>query len=160
ELLSRYEFPGDEVPIVRGNALAALRSGGTDDEACACIDRLMDALDAYIPVPQRDVDKPFLLAIEKVSQTDGVGTVVTGRVERGGVRLKDEVEVVGLTRESRKTVVTGLERFHEKMEEAVAGDNIGALLRGVKRDEVERGQVLARPASITPHTTFQAQVYV
>jgi elongation factor Tu len=160
ELLSRYDFPGDDVPIVRGNALAAVESGGTDDAACACIDRLMDALDGYILLPQREEDRPFLMAIEGVHQIEGVGTVVTGRVERGVVRLKDEVEVLGLTRQPRRSVVTGLETFHRKMDEARAGENVGALLRGVKLDEVERGQVLARPGSITPHTSFQATVFV
>jgi len=160
DLLTRYDFPGDEVPIVRGNALAALRSGGEDDAACACIDQLMDTLDRYIPVPERQEDQPLLMCIEDVHQIEGIGTVVTGKIERGRVRLKDEVEVLGLTRSARKCVVTGLERFHEKMDEAVAGDNVGALLRGVKRDEVERGQVLVKPGSITPHTKFEAQVYV
>jgi elongation factor Tu len=160
ELLSRYEFPGDEVPIVRGNALAALRCGGAGDQACACIDQLMDALDGYILVPPRDQEKPFLMSIEDVHQIEGIGTVVTGRVERGRVRLKDEVEVVGLARQARRSVVTGLQTFHRPMEEAVAGDNVGALLRGVKRDEVERGQVVARPGSITPHTKFEASIFV
>ncbi|MFO0929466.1 MAG: elongation factor Tu [Gemmataceae bacterium] len=160
DLLHRYEFPGDETPIVRGNAYAALRSDGTDDAACACIDQLMDALDSYIPLPPREEDRPFLMSIENVHQIEGVGTVVTGRVERGRVRVKEEVEIVGLARAPRRCVVTGLETFHQRMDEAIAGDNVGALLRGVKRDEVERGQVLAKPASITPHTTFEAQVYV
>ncbi len=160
ELLNRYEFPGDEIPIVRGNALAALESGGEDDEACACIDRLMEALDSYIPLPVREEDKPFLMAIEKVNQIEGVGTVVTGKVERGRVRLLDKVEILGLTREPRTSVVTGLEYHHQKMVEAVAGDNVGVLLRGVKRDEVERGQVLALPGSITPHTKFEASIFV
>src|SRR5262245_48230236 len=160
ELLARYDFPGDQTPVVRGNALAALRSDGTDDEACACVDRLMEALDSFIPVPNRDEERPFLMSIEDVHQIEGIGTVVTGRVDRGRVRLKDEVEVVGLARQARRSVVTGLESFHRKMDEAVAGDNVGALLRGVKRDEVERGQVLAKPGSITPHTMFQANVFV
>src|SRR5262245_10327380 len=160
DLLNRFEFPGDEVPFVRGNARAALDSGGKDDAACRCIDELTDALDTYIPVPLREEDKPFLMSIENVHTIDGVGTVVTGRVDRGVVRLKDRVEVVGLAREARESVVTGLETFHQQMEQAIAGDNVGVLLRGVKRDEVERGQVLARPGSITPHTKFEAQVYV
>src|SRR5262245_59674890 len=161
DLLSHFEFPGDEVPIVRGNARAALDSGGKDDVACKCIDELMDALDGYIPVPVREEDKPFLMSIENVHTIEGVGTVVTGRIERGTVRLKDKVEIVGLSREAREpVVVTGLETFHQQMEQAVAGDNVGALLRGVKRDEVERGQVLAKPGSITPHAKFEAQVYV
>jgi elongation factor Tu len=160
ELLNLYEFPGDEVPFVRGNALAALESGGKDDSACACIDKLMHELDTYIPVPDREEAQPFLMSVENVHQIEGLGTVVTGRVERGRIRLKEEVEILGLTREPRRCVVTGLESFHQKMEEAVAGDNVGALLRGVKHDEVERGQVLARPGSITPHTKFEASVYV
>jgi elongation factor Tu len=160
DLLNRFEFPGDEVPIVRGNARAALDSGGKDDAACRCIDELMDALDRYVPVPLREEDKPFLMSIENVHTIEGVGTVVTGRVERGAVRLKDKVEIVGLAREARESVVTGLETFHQQMEQAIAGDNVGVQLRGVKRDEVERGQVLARPGSITPHTKFEAQVYV
>jgi elongation factor Tu len=160
ELLSRYGFPGDEVPIVRGNALAALESGGSDDNACACIDQLIQALDGYLPLPLRQEDKPFLMSVENVHQIEGVGTVVTGKVERGRVRLKDEVEILGLASEPRKSVVTGLEYHHQKMEQAVAGDNVGVLLRGVKHDEVERGQVLARPGSITPHTQFEASVYV
>jgi elongation factor Tu len=160
EMLDRYEFPGAEVPIIRGNALAALESSGEDDEACACIDQLMGALDHYVPLPAREEDKPFLMAIENVHQIEGVGTVVTGKVERGRVRLKDEVEMLGLSREPRTSVVTGLEYHHQKMEEAVAGDNVGVLLRGVKRDEVERGQVLARPGSITPHTKFAASIIV
>jgi len=160
ELLDRYEFPGGEVPIVRGNALAALESGGEDDSACACIDELVQQLDSYIPMPAREEEKPFLMSVEAVHQIEGLGTVVTGRVERGRIRLKEEVEILGLTRQPRRCVVTGLETFHRKMEEAVAGDNVGALLRGVKLDEVERGQVLARPTSITPHTKFEAQVYV
>ncbi len=160
ELLHRYGFPGDDVPIVRGNALAALESGGADDNACACIDHLIEALDRYIPLPLRQEDKPFLMPVENVHQIEGVGTVVTGKVERGRVRLKDEVEILGLSGEPRKSVVTGLEYHHQKMEEAVAGDNVGVLLRGVKHDEVERGQVLARPGSITPHTQFEASIYV
>jgi elongation factor Tu len=160
ELLSRFGFPGDDVPVVRGNALAALRSGGSDDEACACIDQLIEALGTYVPLPERLVDRPFLMSIEDVHQIEGIGTVVTGKVERGTIRLKEEVEILGLSREPRKVVVTGLESFHEKMEEARAGENVGALLRGVKRDEVERGQVLAKPGSITPHTKFEAAIYV
>ncbi|MFO0878399.1 MAG: elongation factor Tu [Gemmataceae bacterium] len=160
DLLNRYDFPGDEIPIVRGNARAALDSQGADDEACACIDHLMEALDSYIPLPIRDEERPFLMFIENVHQVEGVGTVVTGRIERGTVRLKEEVEIVGLAREARKAVVTGLEMFHLKMEEARAGENVGVLLRSVKRDEVERGQVLAKPGSITPHTQFEAEVYV
>jgi elongation factor Tu len=160
DLLNHFEFPGDEIPIIRGNARAALDSGGADDDACRCIDELMDALDRYIPIPVREEDKPFLMSIENVHQIEGVGTVVTGKIDRGVVRVKDDVEIVGLAREARKCVLTGLETFHEKMECARAGHNVGALLRGVKRDEVERGQVLARVGSITPHTKFEAQIYV
>jgi elongation factor Tu len=160
EQLHRYDFPGDEVPFVRGNALAALRSGGSDDAACACIDELMAALDRYVVVPERLVDRAFLMSIEDVHQIEGLGTVATGRVERGRVGVKEKVEILGLSREPREAVVIGLETFHKKMEEAVAGDNVGALLRGVKRDEVERGQVLARPGSITPHTKFEASIVV
>jgi elongation factor Tu len=160
ELLDKFEIPGDRVPIVRGNARAALQSGGTDDDACRCIDELMDALDTFIPVPERLVDRPFLLSIEDVHQIEGRGTVVTGRIERGRVRVGDEVEVLGLAPQPRRTVVTCVEMFHEALDEGVAGDNVGVLLRHVKRDEVERGQVLARPGSITPHTRFQASIYV
>ncbi len=160
ELLSKYDFPGDEVPIVRGNALAALESGGEDEEACACIDALMEALDTYVPIPERLVDKAFLMSVEGVHQIEGQGTVVTGRIERGRVRPGDEVEVLGLMREPRRTVAKSVETFHQQMAEGQAGDNVGVLLRNVKREEVERGQVLARPGSITPHVRFEAQVYV
>ncbi len=160
ELLTRYEFPGDLVPVVRGNALAAMQSGGADDGACRCIDDLMDALDRYIPVPERLVDRPFLMSVEGVAHAEGRGTVAIGRIERGRLRPNDEVEILGLTRSPRRAVVTSIETFHRTMAEAVAGDNVGVLLRGVKRDEVERGQVLARPGSITPHVRFRAGVYV
>jgi elongation factor Tu len=160
ELLTRYDFPGHEVLVVRGNALAAMQSGGTDDGACQCVDELMEALDTYVPLPERLVDQPFLLSIEHVHHAEGRGTVVTGKVERGRLRPGEEVEVIGLTRAPRRAVATSVEMFHKPMPEAVAGDNVGVLLRGVKRDEVERGQVLARPGTITPHTKFQASVYV
>jgi elongation factor Tu len=160
ELLSYYDFPGDEVPVVRGNALAALESGGADDAACACIDRLMDELDRYFPVPERLVDRPFLMSIEGVSQIEGQGTVVTGKIERGRIHPGDEVEIVGLTREARRTVVRSVEMFHKQMPEALAGHNVGVLLRNVKREEVERGQVLAAPGSIATHARFEATVYV
>jgi elongation factor Tu len=160
ELLSKYEFPGGDVPIVRGNALAALATDGRDDEACACIDALMEALDHYVPVPERLVERAFLMSIEDVHQIEGQGTVVTGRIERGRVRPGDEVEVLGLTRQPRRTVVKSVETFHEQMTEAVAGDNVGVLLRNVKREEVERGQVLAKPGSIATRTRFEAQMYV
>jgi len=160
ELLSRYDFPGDDIPIVRGNALAAMQSGGTDDTVCRCIDELMEALDRYIPVPERAEDRPFLMSIEGVRHIEGRGTVATGRIERGRVRPNDEVEILGLRKEPRKTVVISIESFHKIVAEGIAGDNVGVLLRGVKREEVERGQVLARPRSITPHTRFEASVYV
>jgi elongation factor Tu len=160
ELLSRYDFSGETVPVVRGSALPALNSGGKDNEVCACIDALMEALDEYIPVPQRDVDRPFLMSIEGVKHVEGRGTVATGKVERGRLRPGDEVEIVGLRLQPRRTVATSLETFHRTLPEAVAGDNVGVLLRGIKQDDVERGQVLAKPASITPHTKFAAAVYV
>jgi elongation factor Tu len=160
DLLSKYDFPGAVVPIVRGSALGALRSGGTDDSACRCIDELMEALDTAIPLPPRAEDRPFLMSVENVYTIKGRGTVVTGRIERGKVRVNQEVEVVGLRREARRTVVTGLETFHQTMSEGVAGDNVGLLLRGVRSDEVERGQVLAAPATVVPRTRFEANVYV
>jgi elongation factor Tu len=160
ELLGKYEFPGDEVPIVRGSALGAVRSGGTDAAACRCIDELLAALDRYVPVPERLVDRPVLLSVEHVYHAEGRGTVATGKVERGRLREGDEVEILGLTPQPRQTAVTSIETFGKKMPEAVAGDNVGVLLRGVKRDEVERGQVLARPGSIAPHVRFRAGVYV
>jgi elongation factor Tu len=160
DLLSRHEFPGMEVPVVRGNALAALRSGGRDAAACACIDELVRALDGYLPVPERLVDRPFLMSVEHVHQVEGRGMVATGKIERGRVRPGDPVEVVGLTPEPRRTVVTSVESFHKVLDEGLAGDNVGVLLRSVRREELERGQVLARPGSITPHTRFTATVYV
>jgi elongation factor Tu len=160
ELLSKYEFPGDEIPIVRVNALAAMQSGGKDDAACKCIDELFHALDSYIPTPQRAEDKPFLMSVEDVFSIKGRGTVATGRIERGKVKVGDEVEIIGLMKAPKKTVVTGVEMFNKTLEYGVAGDNVGVLLRGVERNEIERGQVLAKPGSITPHTKFEAQVYV
>jgi elongation factor Tu len=162
ELLSSYEFPGDEIPVIKGSALKAMECGcgGKDCECCGVIWELMNAVDEYIPTPERDVDKPFLMPIEDVFSITGRGTVVTGRVERGTIKPGTEVEIVGLTTESRKTVVTGVEMFRKLMDEAVAGDNIGCLLRGIDKDEVERGQVLAKPGSVTPHTVFMGQVYV
>ncbi|MEW5724315.1 MAG: elongation factor Tu [Thermodesulfobacteriota bacterium] len=161
ELLDKYEFPGDEIPIVRGSALKALECGCGKDECANCkpILELMNAVDGYIPEPVRDVDKPFLMPIEDVFSISGRGTVVTGRVERGVVRVSDEVEIIGI-RPTQKTVCTGVEMFRKLLDEGRAGDNIGVLLRGVKRDEVERGQVVAKPGSITPHTKFRAEVYV
>jgi elongation factor Tu len=160
DLLHRYEFPGDDVPIVRGSTLKALESGGRDDAACACIDDLMAALDGYIPVPERAVDRPFLMSLEGVHHIPGLGTVATGKVERGRVRPGDEVEIVGLAPEARRTVAVSVEMFNRVLDEGVAGDNVGVRLRNVKHDEIERGQVLARPGSITPHTRFAASVYV
>ena len=165
ELLSEYDFPGDDIPIVKGSALLALEAltAGKDAKTapeCACIFELMDAVDAYIPEPQRANDKPFLMPVEDVFTITGRGTVATGRVERGQVKVSDQVEIVGLTDEKRTTVVTGVEMFRKILDYAEAGDNIGALLRGVQRSEIERGQVLAKPGSIHPHTHFMGQVYV
>jgi elongation factor Tu len=160
ELLNKYEFPGDKIPIIKGSALAAMESEGKDDEACKCIDELMDAVDDYLPVPERDVDKSFLMPVEDVFSIKGRGTVGTGRVERGKIRVGQEVEVVGLAKETRKTVVTGVEMFNKTLDEGQAGDNIGLLLRGVEKKDLERGQVVAEPGSITPHTKFHAEVYV
>jgi elongation factor Tu len=156
ELLSRYEFPGDDIPIVRISALKALEGDPKWEES---ILQLMEAVDTYIPEPQRDVDKPFLMPIEDVFTIEGRGTVVTGRVERGKLKKNEEIEITGI-RPTTKTVVTGIEMFHKDMDECQAGDNVGALLRGVKREDVERGQVLAKPGSIKPHTKFKANVYV
>ena len=158
ELLSEYDFPGDDVPIIIGSALRALE-GDEGELGEQSVLELMEAVDTYVPEPQREVDKPFLLAVEDVFTIQGRGTVATGRVEQGKISLNEEVEIVGI-RPTRKTVVTGVEMFNKSMQEAQAGDNIGALLRGVKRDEIERGQVLARPGTITPHTRFKAEVYV
>jgi elongation factor Tu len=160
ELLNKYEFPGDEIPLIKGSALAAMECEGKDDEACKCIDELMDAVDDYLPIPERDVDKPFLMPVEDVFSIKGRGTVGTGRVDRGKVRVGEEVEVVGLAKETRKTVVTGVEMFNKTLDEGQAGDNIGLLLRGVEKKDLERGQVVAAPGSITPHTKFHSEVYV
>ena len=162
DLLSSYDFPGDEIPIIKGSSLKVLESTSTDpnDPVYAPIKELMDAVDSYIPTPDRPVDQPFLMPIEDVMTISGRGTVVTGRVERGVVKLQDEVEIVGLANESKKTVVTGVEMFRKTLDQAEAGDNIGVLLRGTQRNEVERGQVLAKPGTIHPHTKFKAQVYV
>jgi elongation factor Tu len=161
ELLTKYKFPGDEIPIVRGSALKALASESTDPNApeYKCIWELMEAVDSYIPEPARETSKPFLLSIEDVFTISGRGTVVTGRVERGQVKIGEEVEIVGF-KDTVKTVVTGVEMFHKTLDAAMAGDNAGCLLRGVKRDDVERGQVLAKPGSINPHKKFRAEVYV
>ena len=162
DLLSSYDFPGDEVPIIKGSSLKVLESTSTDpnDPVYAPMKELMDAVDSYIPTPDRPVDQPFLMPIEDVFTITGRGTVVTGRVERGTVKLQDEIEIVGLSNESKKTVVTGVEMFRKLLDQAEAGDNIGVLLRGIQREEVERGQVLAKPGTIHPHTKFTAQVYV
>lgn len=159
ELLSKYEFPGDDIPIIRGNSFAALGAETADDPACACITELLDALDSDIPEPVRVVDQDFLMPIEDVFSIEGRGTVVTGRVERGIVKTGEEVEIVGL-RDTQKTTATGVEMFRKILDEGRAGDNIGVLLRGTKKDEVERGQVLAKPGSITPHTVFKSEVYI
>ena len=162
ETLSNYEFPGDDIPVIKGSALNALISESTDPNApeYACIKELMDAVDTYIPTPPRDDSLPFLMPVEDVFTISGRGTVATGRVERGQLKLSEEVEIVGLTDEKKKTVVTGIEMFHKLLDYAEAGDNIGALLRGVDRNGIERGQVLAKPGSIHPHTKFKGQVYV
>jgi len=161
ELLSEYEFPGDEIPIVRGNAFGAMEKGDDpDDEACKPILDLMDAVDSYIPLPERDEEKPFLMPIEDIFSIKGRGTVVTGRVERGKITPGMEVEIVGIHEEPEKTVATSLEMFNKTLDYAIAGDNVGILLRGVEKDEVERGQVVAAPKSITPHTKFEGEVYV
>jgi elongation factor Tu len=158
ELLSNYDFPGDETPIIKGAAVKALENSA-DDAANKCIDELMEALDSFIPEPKRVLDKPFLMPIEDVFSITGRGTVVTGRVEQGIVKVGDEVEIVGI-RPTTKTVVTGVEMFRKLLDEGQAGDNIGALLRGTGKDDVERGQVLAKPGTITPHTKFKAQAYI
>ena len=159
ELLSSYDFPGDEIPIVKGSALKALESGDPSSPDAACILELMEAVDKYVPVPVREIDKPFLMPVEDVFSISGRGTVVTGRVERGQIRVNEEVEIVGI-RETRKTVCTGVEMFRKVLDSGQAGDNVGLLLRGIKRDEVERGQVIAQPGSITPHTRFKAETYI
>jgi elongation factor Tu len=159
DLLSSYEFPGDKIPVVRGSALKALESGEPGVPETKCIDELMEAIDNYIPLPQRDIDKPFLMPVEDVFSITGRGTVGTGRVDRGVVRVGEEVEIVGLGSQ-RKTVVTGVEMFRKLLDEGQAGDNIGLLLRGVDKRELERGQVIAKPGSITPHTKFTGRVYV
>ena len=159
ELLSKYEFPGDDIPIIQGSALKALETDDTEGDEARCIFELMEAVDAYIPQPVRDVDKPFLMPIEDVFSISGRGTVVTGRLERGIIKIGDDVEIVGI-RPTHKTVCTGVEMFRKTLDEGQAGDNIGVLLRGVKREDVERGQVVAHPASIAPHRKFKAEAYV
>jgi len=156
DLLTKYEFPGKEIPVIRGSALKALQNPATDGK---CIEELLKALDEYIPQPKRDIDKPFLMPIEDVFSIEGRGTVVTGRIERGTIKINEDVEIVGL-HDTKKTVVTGIEMFNKQLDQGMAGDNAGILLRGTKKDEVQRGQVLAKPGSITPHTEFTAQVYI
>jgi len=162
DLLSKYDFPGDDTPIIKGSALKALECASTDPSApeYAPIQELLAAVDSYIPTPERDTDKPFLMPIEDVFTITGRGTVVTGRIERGTLKVSEEVEIVGLTDETKKTVVTGIEMFRKELAEAQCGDNAGVLLRGIQRTEVERGQVLAKPGSIQPHTEFEAEVYI
>ncbi|NLB59891.1 MAG: elongation factor Tu [Lentisphaerae bacterium] len=159
DLLTKYQFPGDKTPIIRGSALQAMNASSPDEPQAQCIQELMDALDSYIPEPTRILDQAFLMPIEDVFSIEGRGTVVTGRVERGAIKVGEEVEIVGL-RDSQKTVVTGVEMFRKLLEQGQAGDNVGCLLRGTRKDDVERGQVLAKPGSITPHTHFKGQVYV
>jgi elongation factor Tu len=158
ELLDKYEFPGDDIPIIHGSALKALENP-TDPESAKCIDELMDAIDSYVPEPKRDVDQPFLMPIEDVFSISGRGTVATGRIERGVVHVGDEIEIVGI-KDTVKTTCTGVEMFRKLLDEGQAGDNIGALLRGTKREDIERGQVLAAPGTITPHTKFKAECYI
>ena len=162
DLLSKYDFPGDTTPIIKGSALKVLESTSTDPNApeYACIKELLDTIDAYIPNPERDVDKPFLMPVEDVFTITGRGTVATGRIERGTLRIGEEVEIVGLSDEKKKTVVTGIEMFRKSLDSAEAGDNAGVLLRGIQRNEIERGQVISKPGSIHPHTEFSAEVYI
>jgi elongation factor Tu len=160
ELLTKYEFPGDQIPIVRGSSKPALDTQGKDDAAGKCIDELMNALDSYIPEPKREEDKPFLMSVEDVFSIEGRGTVATGRIERGVCKVGDEVEIIGLMKAPKKTTITGVEIFNKTLDKGIAGDNVGVLVRGLKREEIERGQVLAKPGSITPHTKFEANVYV
>ena len=160
ELLSSYEYPGDDTPIIKGSALKAIEADGDpENPACKCILELMDAVDSFIPEPKRDVDQPFLMPIEDVFSIEGRGTVVTGRVERGVIKLNDEVEIIGI-KPTAKTTVTGIEMFRKLLDQGQAGDNVGCLLRGTKKEDVERGQVLAKPGSVTPHTQFKGEIYV
>jgi len=167
DLLNQYEFPGDTIPVIKGSALQALEAvqakaklGRGEDPRVQAIWELTDAVDSYIPTPQRDMDKPFLMSVEDIFTITGRGTVATGRVERGRLKLGEEVEIVGLRAQAKKTVATGIEMFRKVLDEAVAGDNVGVLLRGVEKDEIERGMVLAKPGSIRPHTKFVAEVYI
>ena len=160
DLLKKYEFPGDKTPIIRGQAKLALESNGADDKANACIDELLKALDTFIPTPERIVDKPFLMCVEDVFSISGRGTVATGRIDRGRIKVGEAVEIVGLRPEIMKSTCTGVEMFQKTLDEGQAGDNVGLLLRGMERTDVERGQVIAKPGSITPHTHFEAEVYI
>jgi elongation factor Tu len=160
DLLNKYEFPGDKTPIIRGCALKAMRAESINDPECKPIIELLKVMDEYIPLPKRDVDKPFLMPVEDVFSIKGRGTVGTGRVDRGKVKVGEEIEIVGLAKETRKTIVTGVEMFNKTLDEGMAGDNIGLLLRGIEKKDLERGQVIAKPGSITPHTKFEAEVYV
>jgi len=160
EVLNKYEFPGDEIPIIRGSALKALESDDPDGAETKCIHELISALDDYIPQPERDIDKPFLMPVEDVFTITGRGTVATGRIERGKVKVGEEIEIVGIHPDRRKTVCTGVEMFRKILDEGIAGDNVGLLLRGVERTGVERGQVICKPGSINPHTHFSSRVYV
>jgi elongation factor Tu len=159
ELLDQYEFPGDEAPIIRGSALKALESGDPDSEEAKCVFELLQALDDYIPVPERDLDKPFLMPVEDVFSISGRGTVATGRIERGVVNMNDKVELVGI-RDTQETVCTGVEMFRKILDSGQAGDNVGLLLRGMKKEDLERGMVVCKPKSVTPHTKFECEVYV
>jgi elongation factor Tu len=160
DLLNKYEFPGDDTPIIRGCAIKALQATKLDDPACKPIIELLAAMDSFIPIPERQIDKPFLMPVEDVFSIKGRGTVGTGRIERGQVHVGDEVEIIGMAKDTRKSVVTGVEMFNKTLDEGQAGDNVGILLRGVEKKDLERGQVVAKPGSITPHTKFHAQVYV
>jgi len=159
ELLTKYEFPGDKTPIIRGSALKALEADSPDSEDAKCIFELTKALDEYIPEPKRETDKPFLMPIEDIFSIEGRGTVVTGKIERGTIKLNEEVEVIGI-KPTQKTVITGIEMFNKSLDEGIAGDNAGILLRGLKKEDVERGQVIAKPGSVTPHTDFEGEVYI
>jgi elongation factor Tu len=160
DLLNKYDFPGDETPVIRGTAIKAMKAESLDDPSCQPIIELLKAMDEYIPVPKREIEKPFLMPVEDVFSIKGRGTVATGRVDRGKVCVGDEVEIIGLSKETRKTIATGVEMFNKTLEEGQAGDNIGVLLRGIEKKELERGQVIAAPGSITPHTKFSSEVYV
>jgi elongation factor Tu len=160
DLLNKYEFKGEEIPIIYGRSKEALENATSDNQGSLSIDALMFALDTYVPLPQREEDKPFLMSVEDVFSIKGRGTVATGRIERGQCKVGDEVEIIGLRKDNVKTVLTGIEMFQKTLDRAIAGDNVGALLRGIEKDGIERGQVIAKPGSITPHTKFEANIYV